>query len=247
MGGHLVRVGGVVLAALTIAAGGMTVGVGTAGALLSSGHSDTPCPPQVGPWFPHLPTLEEILMPCDEQEFFSVSKVGNAYLGYRGPDAAAPGQVVDFEMWFSLDFPLNRNDVPASQPDRVVTTLTHHVPRGFEFRAAEVRSDWIPLDATTSVDPVTGDVTITAPSDGWVIPNNGTMDTLNVTMTYAVTEVGEDGASRVGFTGTDSPVSGQWAATGNTRAHQDFMEGPLGSASLGSTALGGAVFGSSDS
>lgn len=247
MGGHLVRAGGAVLAALTIATGGMTVGMGTAGALSSSGHSDRPCPPQVGPWFPHLPTLEEVLMPCDDEEFFSVSKVGEAYLGYRGPAGTAPGEVVDFDMWFSLEFPLDRNDVPASQPDRVVTTITHHVPRGFEFRAVEVHEGSRRLDVTTEVDPVTGDVTITAPGDGWVIPNDETMDTLDVTMTYAVTEVGEDGASRVGFTGTDSPVSGQWAATGNTREHQDFMEGPLGSASLGSTALGGAVFGSSDS
>ncbi len=186
-------------------------------------------------------------MPCDDEEFFSVSKVGEAYLGYRGPAGAAPGEVVEFDMWFSLEFPLDRNDVPASQPDRVVTTIAHHVPRGFEFRAVEVHEGSRRLDVTTEVDPVTGDVTITAPGDGWVIPNDETMDTLDVTMTYVVTEVGEDGASRVGFTGTDSPVSGQWAATGNTREHQDFMEGPLGSVALGSTALGGVVFGSSGS
>ncbi|SDC49736.1 hypothetical protein [Rhodococcus tukisamuensis] len=244
MGGHLMRAGGAVLAALTIAAGGMTVGVGTAGAASSSGHWDTHCPPPYLGW----PSSAELLTPCDGQEFGSVVKVGDTYLGYYGPDGAAPGEEVKFRMWFSLEYPLDSNPTPdVSQPDRVITTVTHHVPRGMEFRAVEVTSGSRRLDQTTAVDPVTGDVTITAPGDGWVIPNDATLNTIYMTMTYRVTEVGEDGTSRITFTGTDSPVSGKWAATGNTRSHQEFMEGPFGSASLGITALVGAVLGDTGS
>ncbi|MET4610685.1 hypothetical protein ABIC28_001663 [Rhodococcus sp. PvR044] len=200
MVGQLVRRGGSVLAALAVVVGGATMGAGVAGGA-SVGSSCT--------------GIYEKL--CNGEAFIDQGARGNILLAYQGPAKAKVGSEV-------LYFPgLEARD---GTPGLTVTSFTHHVPRGLEFVGAEVisYSPILPgaeLDSTAMVDPVTGDVTVTAPAGGWVIPTAVT-DTgsrtgfLRVNLRYKVVKSYLDGNTGVTFTGTGAPASEGWVATGFT-------------------------------
>ncbi|AQA20491.1 hypothetical protein BTZ20_5790 [Rhodococcus sp. MTM3W5.2] len=78
------------------------------------------------------------------------------------------------------------------------------------------------LDSTAVVDPVTGDVTVTAPAGGWAIPTAATdagslTGYLSVGLRYKVVKSYLDGTTGVTFTGTGVPASEGWVATGFTK------------------------------
>ncbi|WP_139191321.1 hypothetical protein [Rhodococcus tukisamuensis] len=203
------------LAALAIGVGVATMGAGAAWGVSSSavGGVDQGCA-----------GLEQ---PCDTSFWSPSERVGNSniYLGYQGPGEAEVGREVGYFPSFSA---------PDGMPGLAVTSVTHHAPRGFEFVGAEVSSRTPPwwtdvnLDSTATVDPVTGDVTVTAPEGGWVIPTDGFRSgQLYVYLRYKVVKPYLAGTAGVTFTGTDVPASKGWMATGITREVSAF--GPFGS------------------
>lgn len=225
MGGNLVRAGGAVLAALAIAAGGALAGSGTAGAIfvgdvwvngsIDNATGGKPCSWDILP------------RPCSVESFQSNVLVGDTYLDYWGTDRAQPGDKTTFSAAFYLGDPSTpvSDDVP--RPDVVINGLTHHAPRGFEFTGAWAyayshRNIQQRLDVNVVVDPVTGDVTVTAPDGGWAIPKDRNKENDNgrvhVALNYTVAELGGDSTSGMTFTGTDTPASGGWVATGDTRS-----------------------------
>ncbi|TQF74756.1 hypothetical protein FK531_01280 [Rhodococcus spelaei] len=210
MAGRLVRAGGSMLAAPTIAAGGAVTGVGTAGAAGSGsadggsvalGSSAHPC------------TGEDTMPGCDDGQFKEVATVGHIQLEYIGSSKPVVlGQETGF---------LTRFD----GRDAVITSVTHHPPRGFEFTSAKDWSWSYPagdgvvtyLDSTAVVDPVTGDVTVTAPAGGWTAAPGRYSGSVFVSLGYRATAFGQDGASGLRFTGTDVPASEGWMVTGTTK------------------------------
>jgi hypothetical protein len=210
MVGSLVRKGGSVLAALAVVAGGAVTGVGTAGAAGSGsleqgsvalGSSAPPC------------YFEDPMPGCDDGLFNDEATVGNISLVYTGTSrAVALGQETGFR-------------ARLSGRDVAITSVTHHVPRGFEFTGAHVWSWAYPLgdaiettlDSTAVVDPVTGDVTITAPAGGWIAADGRFTGSVFVSLDYKVTALSPDGASGLRFTGTGVPASEGWMATGTTK------------------------------
>ncbi|SDC49616.1 hypothetical protein SAMN05444580_10140 [Rhodococcus tukisamuensis] len=214
----MMRRGASILAAVAVAAGGLAVGAGTANATGSSGpgSSAPPCAP------------EGAQLACDDGQFYEVEKAGNIRLAYHGPDEAVLGQ----EIAFTSEFEAGDSDYQDVQPEVAIASVTHHAPRGFEFTGATVTaakyelypatSVFTPLEATVVVDPVTGDVTVTAPAGGWAAPktetNNGILTgTVVVKLAYKATELVSDGTSGVTFTGTDVPASEGWMAAGTTK------------------------------
>lgn len=216
MVGSLVRKGGSVLAALAVVAGGALAGAGSAGSV-ALGSSAPPCSP------------EDSMPGCYHSNFEDVKKVGDIRLGYSGPKEAVLGSEVAFEpTLYAGDYGYH-----PSVPDVAIKSVTHHAPKGFEFTGATVYA-YTPagwpvgstvtyLDKTVVVDPVTGDVTVTAPAGGWAVPvgdfgtsgfNSGWV---NVVLTYKVTELVSDGTSGATFTGTGVPASEGWVATGTTK------------------------------
>lgn len=218
MGGHLVRAGGAVLAALTIVAGGATVGVGGAGAV-STGSTGVPqCDPYGGAQ----------MGPCDDDAFQTAEqRVGDFRMSFYGSDELVVGQ----NAWLLLR--VGNAGPRASLPDATVTSVTFHTPKGFEFAGVSVtsytpkshleESIYTTLDSTAVVDHVTGDVTVTAPAGGWAVPTreNGAGGIVSgevaVSASFKATELVADGTSGVTFTGAGVPESEGWMATGTTQ------------------------------
>ncbi|MFG1785847.1 hypothetical protein ACGFIU_25725 [Rhodococcus oryzae] len=166
---------------------------------------------------------------------------------YEGPVEAVVGQEVTFTAEFGA-----RYLGPGPIPDVAVATVTHRAPEGFEFTRAEVTSyDWTPgrypitvLDSSAAVDPVTGNVTVTAPAGGWAVPEiviNNAPDptryvsgTVFVKLRYTATEPVRDGASGLTFTGTDVPASEGWVTKGITQVAEAGSPQPGGFGSSGS-------------
>ncbi|SEM16052.1 hypothetical protein [Rhodococcus maanshanensis] len=213
MVGQLVRRGGSVLAALAVVVGGATMGAGVAGGAPGGGFGSS------------CSGLYEEL--CGEA-FLDHGAKGNILLGYQGPAKAEVGSEVTYYPSFTA-----RDGIPGL----AVMSVTHHAPRGFEFVGAEVTSRPrfaadAKLDSTAVVDPVTGDVTVTAPAGGWAIPTSATdagslSGSLFVGLRYKVVESYLAGTTGVTFTGTDVPASEGWLATGATRVTSGI--GGLGS------------------
>ncbi|MFE3290676.1 hypothetical protein [Rhodococcus sp. NPDC059234] len=223
MVGQRVRKGGAVLAALAIVAAGAVTGVGSAGAA-GMGSSGAAC------------------ATCTQDSFRDYQYRGDILVDYRGPGSVVVGQQVAFTAEF-----VARHFGPGPMPDVKVATVTHRAPEGFEFTGAEVTAyDWTPgkypmtpLDASVTVDPVTGYLTLTAPEGGWAIPGiadatePGTTRTgsVIVKLRYSATKSVSDGVSNLTFTGTDVPASDGWVTTGTTRVDA----GPQGLGGFGSS------------
>ncbi|MFC9786828.1 hypothetical protein [Rhodococcus sp. NPDC127528] len=238
MAGRLVRAGGMVLAALTIAAGGAVTGVGTAGAAGSGsleggsaalGSSAPPC------------SVDDSMLGCDDGKFHTFDKrVGNFRMSFSGSDEVAIGHNTVLTANFFLG---DSRGGQVSLPDGAVESVTFHPPKGFEFQSVKVRSytpNFYPEDpistnpdSTAVVDPVTGDVTVTAPTGGWAITKRVSSEgfvysgQLSVDVGFKATQTVDDGTNGVTFTGTDVPASEGWLQTGTTRVVPDL--GPFGS------------------
>ena len=209
--GGLVRAGGVMLAAVTIASGGLAAGAGVAGAASSFFGSSG--------------------------QIYEYPDFGGEYIGfgcmYEGPSTAVVGQEIAFTSVCTQGWGMG-TDTPG--PTAVMTSFTHSVPEGFEFVGAQVTSyDWDEppyaikvLPSSVAVDPTSGNVTLTPPSDGWTIPegvDDGTYRSgdITVTLRYKPTApLFEGGVSRVKYTGVVDGVNvpatpDKWFSTGITR------------------------------
>ncbi|MFE3290240.1 hypothetical protein [Rhodococcus sp. NPDC059234] len=228
--GGLVRASGAMLAALTIATGGLVLGAGTAAAEASSDYLAPTCTADHTAWnqIYGIDLLTGSLGgDCKGAWFESQVPVGNAELYYRGTDRAEVGQVINFNVRIQL--------VDPSLSDVVVTSITHHAPTGYEFLSVYGGTNSFEpptselLRPVVAVDPVAGDVTLTAPDGGWPIrKSTGKSGYIQLSLTYKVISVDGDSTSGIKFTGTDAPASGDWMATGDTRGLQNSV-GSLGS------------------
>ncbi|WP_157051026.1 hypothetical protein [Rhodococcus sp. RD6.2] len=205
------------LAVATIASSGLAAGVGVAGAVspLFAGSSGEP---GLFDQFREYPDTG------DESLGFSCM--------YEGPAGAVVGQEIAFKSVCKTALGLGTS---TPKPAAVMTSFTHSVPDGFEFVGAQVTSyDWDEppyvikvLPSSVAVDPTSGDVTLTAPAEGWTIPEgfNGkaTYYSGDVTfiLRYKPTVPVLDGVSHVKYTGiydgvTIPATTDRWFSTGNT-------------------------------
>ncbi|MFC7448276.1 hypothetical protein [Rhodococcus daqingensis] len=239
--GQLVRAGGSVLAALTIAASGITMGAGTA-----AGQSWWEDEIQQNLWPPCTIEWTPSGGPCYRNAFTDQGMAGDLRMSYTGPKDVKSGEVVSFYASSSA----GEGGYQPAVPDVVVSSVTHHPPRGFEFMDATVsagKPGWYPegsthwaLDSTVAVDPVTGDVTVTPPVGGWAVPKSreytgvaGEISFMSgyvsVHLRYRASGYGLDNPSGVTVTGTGVPASEDWLATGNTRVTPMGGTGSTGS------------------
>ncbi|WP_027502710.1 hypothetical protein [Rhodococcus sp. UNC363MFTsu5.1] len=234
MDGKLVRRGGAALAALAILTGGALAGAGGASAS-STGSADGQS------WLPDeilqnlLPVCEDYSpqfpdqRPCYRNSFSDSGTLGNYPGWYGGVKEVDAGAKATFRAVVGATEAAFQVADPEANVD--VRSVTHHAPKGFTFVGVKVLgqtpqpiSPWpiVTFDATTVVDPATGDVTVTAPEGGWPIRpgwNGGRFATGTVTLAFEYTAPDEalDGACGFTFTGTGVPASQGWVATGNTR------------------------------
>ncbi|MFE3290677.1 hypothetical protein [Rhodococcus sp. NPDC059234] len=234
MDGRLVRRGGAVLAALAIVTGGALAGAGGAGASSTGSAAGAS-------WLPDE-LLQNLLPPCEDYSgqfpdqrpcyrntFATSGTLGNYFGVYSGVKEAGAGARTTFYATVGANEAAFRVADPEANVD--VTSVTHHAPKGFTFVGVKVTgrtpqpiTPWpaVTFDSTAVVDPVTGDVTVTAPEGGWPIRpgwNGGRFATGSVSLALEYTAPDEalDGASGFTFTGTGVPASQGWVATGNTR------------------------------
>ncbi|CRK53944.1 exported hypothetical protein [Rhodococcus sp. RD6.2] len=222
--GGLVRAGGVMLAAATIASGGLAIGAGTAGAEGSSDYLAPVCK-SYGNMMVSYPidlVAGSVGNDCHPVGFSSQVAVGNATMTYSGTDRAEVGEEILFQAQIEVEDP--------NAPDVVITSLTHHAPAGYKFLrayASKYTPSGVNLNPVITVDPVTRDVTLTAGDGGWSINGEG-VQMINVSLFYDVISVDGDSTSGVRVTSADAPASGEWMATGDTRAFPNSV-GWLGS------------------
>lgn len=237
MVGHLVRKGGAVLAALTVVAGGAMVGTGAAAG--QTGSADEmwrnlvrPCHDS-DPWFPDRG-------PCYRNTFSESGMLGNYQGSYSGVKTVDPGADVTFTA--AVTAREAAFDVPVPEVNVDVTSVTHHPPRGFEFVGVKAtgyspapgsEGYGVSLDSTVVVDPVTGDVTVSAPDGGWALEPGWIASTfrsgmVSLVFDYKAPDKDVDGDNGFTFTGTGVPASKGWVAKGNTRVVP--VSGGIGSA-----------------
>lgn len=230
MARYLVRAGGSVLAALTIVAGGAVMGAGTAVALPS--WMDEIWQNVAPPCVAGQDNLGDARPYCYNTWFLKNEIVGDQKFYYQGRKVAAPGAEVQFHV--GVRGMQAAYDDPAADVD--VTSFTHHVPKGFELigvravrqtptdRGAPV--DEKLEDFTTVVDPVSGDVTVMAPSGGWAIPpgyDHGRFESssVSVTFTYRAPDEAFQGTTGMTATGTEVPTVRGWIMTEDIRSDTD--------------------------
>ncbi|MFI6430062.1 hypothetical protein [Rhodococcus oryzae] len=242
--GQLVRRGGAVLAALTIVTGGAVAGAGGAGAVSTgsaAGQLDEmwqnllrPCH-DTSAQFPDPG-------PCYRNGFSDVGMLGNYKGAYSGVKEVDPGANATFAAVVVAQEAAFQVAAPEVNVD--VTSVTHHAPKGFEFVRVTVTGEtptptppWpvVDLDSTATVDPATGDVTVTAPDGGWALQpgRNGNMfagGAVRLVFEYKAPDVALDGTNGFTFTGTGVPASDGWVASGNTRVLPAGGMGSTGSA-----------------
>lgn len=243
MVGHLVCKGGAVLAALTIVTGGAVAGAGGAGAVSTgsaAGQLDEMWQNLLRPCHDYSPQFPD-LGPCYRAGFSDNGTLGN-YLGaYSGVKEVDPGAKALFTA--SVVAKEAAFQVPSPEVDVDVTSVTHHAPKGFQFVGVKVTGGtptptppWpiVDLASTTTVDPVTGDVTVTAPDGGWALQpgRNGGFagGYVSLVFEYKAPDVALDGTNGFTFTGTGVPASEDWVASGNTRVMPAGGMGSTGSA-----------------
>ncbi len=253
MAGHVARTGGAVLAALTIVAGGALAGVGSAGAQSSEDGFQG----SVGDLlydltitgFPPCEPVSQDNMPCDDGRFDNgMVTVGNIKVDLDGPNELNLGDTAQITayLWESPPYGVDLSKEPETQ----ITSATVRVPRGFVFTGGEVSSGPTQVfDATFVVDPATGDVTATAPTNGWTIPRfqaaNGVYHSrgIGVKLNFEATEYVYRGESAVRFSGTGVPSS-DWVQTGETRVLPEPVASIASGSSVGSSEIFDSVAGS---
>ncbi|WP_152447836.1 hypothetical protein [Rhodococcus triatomae] len=156
---------------------------------------------------------------------------GDVSIIYHGPSSASLGQ----DVTFVAELGGRPDDGPT--PGNVISSVIHRAPAGFEFTGADVSSyEETPgvypikfLESSASVDPETGDVTVSAPAEGWTVPPKtgdgvATVNRVFVKIHYHVSKpVTEEFArSYVSFTGPDVPASDEWMETG--AVYQGFFD-----------------------
>lgn len=235
VGGHLVRAGGAVLAALSIVAGGVVAGTGAAtGAVMGIGSTDQ------GPWWADE-ILQNLIRPCEpslpweygdrgcyDNGFRDEGMLGNYRGVYYGPQEVAPGATVTFTAVVVAQEAAF--DVTASGESVDITSVTQHLPKGFEFVGVKVTGytptetpgQTVNLESTVAVDPDGGDVTVTAPAGGWALnpgSNGGKFEggSVSLDFTYKAPEGFVADSTGFTFTGTHVPASDGWVAEATTR------------------------------
>ncbi|MGW6375368.1 hypothetical protein ACWFRB_04780 [Rhodococcus sp. NPDC055112] len=227
MVGHLVRKGGAVLAVLTVVAGGAVVGMGTA--VGQTGSADEIWRNLVRPCYPTGDAFFPDRGPCYRNTFSDSGMLGNYKGAYFGVKTVEPGVDVSFDAVVVAQEAAF--DVPAPEVNVDVASVTHHPPKGFEFVGVKVTGHTpvpilpgpgVDLASTVVVDPVTGDVTVSAPAGGWALQpgRNGEQfagGAVSLVFHYKAPDQDVDGDNGFTFTGTGVPASNGWVATGNTR------------------------------
>ncbi|TJZ79969.1 hypothetical protein FCG67_03480 [Rhodococcus oryzae] len=219
--GHVVRKGGSLLGALTIVAGGALAGVGAAGAVDTGSFTS-----ELGAC---QPFTDVDLGPsaCDDLRYQDRAVVGDFDVELTGRDRVSHGENAVVRANFSINKP---GDLVDPQSGLELTSATIRTPRGFVFTSGDASlSSWSSdavLDATFTVDPETGDVTVTAPTGGWVIPTRESSwgvaaGSVRMNLNYTATESVDSGESALRFSGAGVPESG-WVATGTTQVAPDL-------------------------
>ncbi|EME15655.1 hypothetical protein G419_24264 [Rhodococcus triatomae BKS 15-14] len=249
-----VRVGGAVLAALTIGGAGTTIGVATAGAEAVVFGSSTGSVDGGTPW-----RLDEFLSdhlrgcrhesfyvdsgPCYDNGFSTSGTLGDYKGTYDGPDEVEPGAEVEFIASVRAD--MAAYDVTNPDTDVDVTSVAYQPPEGFEFMGVVVRGrlagdprNPVELPSTVSVNPDSGRITVSAPAGGWamnpfMLPlSQWTSTNVTLQFTFRAPEGETPGrTSGFTFTGTSVPTSSGLVAAGTTRVWPEAAEGTGGSGS----------------
>ncbi|MGW0040815.1 hypothetical protein [Rhodococcus sp. NPDC003348] len=219
MAGRVVRSDSAVLAVLAVlamAAGGALVGGGAAGAQsadFGSTQGDSSCPPftdQDGP-------VGGIGNFCDDYRWQKYAQVGDFQAGLTGRDSVQPGENA-----------VVRTSFKVSEAGLRVASATVRTPKGYEFTGGTVSLNRTAAPATFTVDPETGDVTVTTAGDGWEVPvtamHNGLGEPngmfagwVEMELTYRTSGLIPLGVGETAlrFSGTGVPDSG-WVVKGIT-------------------------------
>lgn len=153
MVGRVARAGGAALAVLAMASGGVVAGGGGAGAF-SVDPGSTAGAPVCEPF-----TDEDEFAPqtlCDDLRFQASATVGDfdVFLSGRKRVYAGENHAV-------------RASFRALKADAELSSATVRTPHGFEFKGGTVKLNGTEVEATFTVDPATGDVTVASPGGGW--------------------------------------------------------------------------------
>lgn len=244
--GRAMRVGGSMLAAVTVVAGGVAFGSGTAAGDVTVFGSSTG---SVGstPWW--LDEALDGLRPCEGrpspaappdmgpcyQDRDAVATLGNYRATYSAASDVDPGSEVRF--YGDIQVEEAAYNVANPEKDVNVTSVVQRPPKGFEFIGVEVRrltpvknfNDYRveALESTVAVDPVTSEVTVTAPEGGWsILPGeafHGGFESgrLGMVFTFRAPERVEGSVHGFRFTGTTVPKSDGLVVTRTTRVMPD--------------------------
>ena len=247
MAGYLVRAGGGMLAALAIVAGG-AASAGTAGAQSLEPGTELTLGPlgwsilfglvdagsvteELGACEPPYDVDRDAVM-CDDLRFDDWASVENFQAKVTGRDQMLRGEEAVVRANFSMT---RLGEMADPQSGLELASATVRTPRGFEFKGGKASlsgvSTTTPLDLTYTVDPETGDVTVTAATGSmdltaWQTAWGWSSDTIHMELTYVATEYVTDGETALRFSGTGVPDSG-WVASGVTQVTPDL--GPFGS------------------
>ena len=242
--------GGSVLAALTVVAGGVVLGSGTAAGEAIIFGSSTGSAGPVPSWLDealdglrpcetkYSPPPNQYAIPdrgpCYIDEHTTKATHGNYAVEYMAPNEAEPGAEVTFRA--RIEALEAAFDVADPEHNVDVTSVTLRAPEGFEFLGATVvgRTPWatspnpitVDFDSTSVVDPATGDVTVTAPEGGWPIWPG--MDAhrfeggkVDLIFTFRAPERAEGSTHGFTFTGTTVPESRGLVVARNIRVMPD--------------------------
>ncbi|MGW6375375.1 hypothetical protein ACWFRB_04815 [Rhodococcus sp. NPDC055112] len=214
MSNNMMRRSASILAAAAVAAGGLTIGAGTASAS---------CIARGG-----LERLQSITEPLGVESIGRYCSWAVNYL-HGSVENVGVTRVVKMEVSPGQVVPYTSNFVLSGDPDRNLTKVVDHAPPGFVMTRVEVVLDeWVdrvnqrtPLEVgQVGQDSVTGAVTITPSGEGWPIPHmNGTTNPkIEVRVLYRVPLNVKDGEflpsgitfEATGLTGTQgwSPMDG---------------------------------------
>lgn len=173
--------------------------------------------------------------PCYTNGFWDRGTLGDYSAVYYGPEEAAPGAEVVFTAVVVAED--HAFSVPNSEEDVDVTTVTYLPPKGFEFVGVRVtghtpsETPSLPpepdLERSVSVDPGSGEITVTAPNGGWVLQpgrNGDKFEGGSVALRFTLRAPDQrvsGSSSGFEFTGTSVPSSDGWVASGTTRVWPD--------------------------
>ncbi len=158
------------MAAVSVAVGSLTVGVGPATAQAPEGWELLGSVDSPGCW-----TMCPLSYVADE------TRVENVRIRRDTPTDIERGSLVAFPVKFFIG---------PSDPARSVTKVVDHPPAGFVFIGVQAKRIGFQtgesFETIVDVDESTGAVTVEAPPGGWPIPKQVTTDQVEVTFTYHV-------------------------------------------------------------